>query len=95
LARADSRGFRVLETAACVLGTDDPALQLQLRDRDKVRFTKNGHDGTITIPRVTCEGMLEVTGPDAHRHALTSGISHAGAYGCGLLTFAKPALASR
>jgi CRISPR system Cascade subunit CasE len=39
--------------------------------------------------------MLEVTGPDALRHALTSGIGHARAYGCGLLTLAEPAPASR
>ena len=60
-----------------------------------MRFTTNGHDGTITIARVTYEGMLEVTGPDALRHALTSGIGHTRAYGCGLLTLAKPAPASR
>ena len=85
----------MLESSACLPGTDDPALQLQLRDRDKVRFTKNGNDGTITIVRVTYEGMLEVTGPDALRHALTSGIGHARAYGCGLLTLAEPAPATR
>jgi len=95
LGRADNAGFRVLESGTCIPGTDDPALQLQLRDRDKVRFTKNNHDGTITIARVTYDGMLEVTGPDALRHALTSGIGHARAYGCGLLTLAKSAPASR
>jgi hypothetical protein len=58
-------------------GTDDPALQLQLRDRGKLRFTKNGHNGTITIACVTYEGMLEVTGPDALRNALISGIGRA------------------
>jgi CRISPR system Cascade subunit CasE len=92
--RADSAGFRVLESGARMPGTHDPALQLQRRDRDKVRFTKNDHDGTITIVRVTYEGMLEVTGPDALRHTLTSGIGRARAYGCGLLTLAIPTPAS-
>jgi CRISPR system Cascade subunit CasE len=95
LARAENAGFRVAESGTCMPGTDDPALQLQLADRAKVRFTKNGHDGTITIARVTYEGMLEVTGPDALRHALTFGIGRARAYGCGLLTLAKPQAAIR
>jgi CRISPR system Cascade subunit CasE len=89
LTRADSAGFRILNSDACLPGTEEPALQIQLRARDKVRFTKKDHNSTITIARVTYEGMLEVTSPDALRHALTVGIGHARAYGCGLLTLAK------
>ena len=89
LAQAHRAGFRVLANSTHLPGTEEPALQLQLRDRGKISFTKKDHNGTITIARVTYEGMLEVTDPEALRGALTAGIGRARAYGCGLLTLAK------
>lgn len=44
--------------------------------------------GTVTLTTATFDGLLEVTDPDAFRAALTQGIGHAKAYGCGLLTIA-------
>lgn len=88
--QAGNAGFRVLNSGATLPGTDEPVLQLQLRDRTKIRFTKKNHDGAITIARVTYDGMLDVTDPDALRHTLTAGIGRARAYGCGLLTLARP-----
>lgn len=89
--RAGSAGFRILTNGLTAPGGDEPALQLHLRDRGKIRFTKNGTKDAVTIARVTYEGMLEVTNPDALRHALTVGLGRARAYGCGLLTLAAPA----
>ena len=89
LAQADNAGFRVLINDAHLPGTKEPALQLQLRDRDKIRFTKKNHPGVVTIGRVTYEGMLQVTDPDPLRQAMTQGIGRARAYGCGLLTLAN------
>jgi CRISPR system Cascade subunit CasE len=89
LAQADKTGFRVLTNDTHLPGTEEPALQLQLRDRDKIRFTKKSHPGLITIGRVTYEGLLQVTAPDPLRQAMTHGIGRARAYGCGLLTLAN------
>jgi CRISPR system Cascade subunit CasE len=44
--------------------------------------------GTVTLTTVTYDGVLDVTDADAFRQALTQGIGHAKAYGCGLLTLA-------
>ncbi|MDT0529167.1 type I-E CRISPR-associated protein Cas6/Cse3/CasE [Micromonospora sp. DSM 115977] len=44
--------------------------------------------GAVTLTTVTYDGILHVTDADAFRRALTSGIGHAKAYGCGLLTLA-------
>ena len=44
--------------------------------------------GTVTFTTVTYDGILQVTNADAFRQTLTSGIGHAKAYGCGLLTLA-------
>jgi CRISPR system Cascade subunit CasE len=44
--------------------------------------------GTVTLTTVTYDGVLDITDADAFRQALTQGIGHAKAYGCGLLTLA-------
>lgn len=44
--------------------------------------------GAVTLTTVMYDGILQVTDADALRQALTSGIGHAKAYGCGLLTLA-------
>lgn len=87
--QAGKAGFRILPATAHLPGTDEPALQLQLRDRGKNRFTKTGHQGPITIARVTYDGLLEVTDAAALRRALTTGLGRARAYGCGLLTLSR------
>jgi len=54
------------------------------------RQTQNFKRGThaVTLATVTYDGILDVTDPDAFRAVLVSGIGHAKAYGCGLLTLA-------
>ncbi len=42
----------------------------------------------VTLTTVTYDGILQITDADAFRRALTNGIGHAKAYGCGLLTLA-------
>lgn len=44
--------------------------------------------GTVTLATATYDGLLQVTDAAAFRRALVSGIGHAKAYGCGLLTIA-------
>ncbi|MGA3525483.1 type I-E CRISPR-associated protein Cas6/Cse3/CasE [Melissospora conviva] len=44
--------------------------------------------GTVTLATVTYDGILDITDVDAFRQAMTRGIGHAKAYGCGLLTLA-------
>ncbi|MEJ5255577.1 MAG: type I-E CRISPR-associated protein Cas6/Cse3/CasE [Acidimicrobiales bacterium] len=54
--------------------------------RERVSFTRDGDRVTLSV--VTYEGRLSVVDPDRLRAALTSGVGHARAYGCGLLTLA-------
>ncbi|WP_048378680.1 type I-E CRISPR-associated protein Cas6/Cse3/CasE [Corynebacterium renale] len=55
-------------------------------------FHKNRQDGTkgnpVRIVKARFAGTLEVTEPEALRHALTHGIGRARGYGCGLMTLA-------
>ena len=44
----------------------------------------------MTLALATFEGVLEVTDPDALRHGLVHGIGRGKAYGCGLMTLARP-----
>jgi CRISPR system Cascade subunit CasE len=59
---------------------------LRLHRRQTQTFTRGMHPVTLTT--VTYDGILQVTDADAFRRALTTGIGHAKAYGCGLLTLA-------
>lgn len=44
--------------------------------------------GTVTLTTATYDGVLRIGDADTFRRALTRGIGHAKAYGCGLLTLA-------
>ncbi|MGW4682594.1 type I-E CRISPR-associated protein Cas6/Cse3/CasE [Micromonospora taraxaci] len=55
--------------------------------RSQTQAFKRGM-GTVTLTTVTYDGILQITDADAFRRTLTSGIGHAKAYGCGLLTLA-------
>jgi len=86
--RAERAGFRLLP---CPMGesTDaDRAVDLSVVDRAVRRFRRQ--DRVVTISTATFEGSLEVTDVDAMRTTLTKGIGRAKAYGCGLLTLARP-----
>lgn len=58
-----------------------------VHNRRTWRFRRQ--DNTVTLTTATYEGRLEVTDPEALRHALTHGIGSAKGYGCGLLTLAR------
>lgn len=77
--RAARQGFVLAEQR-------DGRPNLALHRRQTQTFTR-GMD-RVTLASVTYDGVLEVTDADAFRRALTCGIGHAKAYGCGLLTLA-------
>jgi len=77
--RAARHGF-------AVAAQRDGQLNLSLRHRQTRTFKRGMH--VVTLTTVTYDGVLEVTDTDAFRRTLTSGIGHAKAYGCGLLTLA-------
>ncbi|MBX7267371.1 type I-E CRISPR-associated protein Cas6/Cse3/CasE [Micromonospora sp. Llam7] len=77
--RADRHGF-------AVASQQDGRPNLRLHRRQTQTF-KRGM-GTVTLTVATYDGILQVTEADAFRRALTGGIGHAKAYGCGLLTLA-------
>lgn len=81
LARAAGHGFAVAPQP-------DGEPNLALRHRRTLTFKRNM--ATVTLTTATYDGVLEVTDPDALRAALTGGIGPAKAYGCGLLTLARP-----
>ena len=64
----------------------DGQFNLRLHRRQTQTF-KRGM-GAVTLTAVTYDGILQVADVDAFRRALTGGIGHAKAYGCGLLTLA-------
>ena len=99
LDRVERLGFRVLTSAE--YGGDLPVLEDQDGQRvDGANLLINGvergiaefkHGGSrVTLALATFEGVLEVTDPDALRHGLVHGIGRGKAYGCGLMTLARP-----
>ncbi|GHJ47248.1 type I-E CRISPR-associated protein Cas6/Cse3/CasE [Catellatospora sp. TT07R-123] len=77
--RADRHGFTVA-------AQQDGQPNLRLHKRQTQTFTRGM--GTVTLVTATYDGILTVTDPTVFRQALTGGIGHAKAYGCGLLTIA-------
>lgn len=84
--RAVGLGFRIVPA---IVGADDGDPDLVVVDRDVRRFKRRR--STVTIATATFEGTAEVIDGDALRRCLTHGIGRAKAYGCGLLTLARPA----
>jgi CRISPR system Cascade subunit CasE len=60
----------------------------ELVERDVSRFERQRR--TVTLHMATFEGLLKVEDPILLREALSTGIGRAKAYGCGLLTLARP-----
>lgn len=77
--RGENAGFRLLDDAAVV-------------ERKRLRFhrakSSTSHPVSLSTARFT--GSLEVTDVEKLRNTLTVGIGRARAYGCGLLTLARP-----
>ncbi|GLZ09192.1 type I-E CRISPR-associated protein Cas6/Cse3/CasE [Actinomadura sp. NBRC 104412] len=89
LEQSAKRGFEVLPAATPHPLPTEQAHNLRLVDRHRIRFTRKA-GGTVTLNRVTFQGLLEVTDEVALRATLIYGIGRARAYGCGLLTLARP-----
>lgn len=81
LSRAERAGFQV---TAAESGEPD----LTVHRRQTYTFNRDGRRVTLRV--ATYDGQLEITNADALRTVLTSGLGHAKAYGCGLLTLARP-----
>lgn len=79
LARAPRCGFTVT-------AQQDGLPNMRLHHRQTLKFKRGAQPVTLTT--VTYDGILDITDGEAFRIALTSGIGHAKAYGCGLLTLA-------
>lgn len=79
--RAQRNGFEVLSNEAGVP-------RVVVSNSNKVTFSKGARGRSITLVRAQYDGVLKVTDADALRQALTCGIGHGKAFGCGLLTVA-------
>jgi CRISPR system Cascade subunit CasE len=75
-----------LETRAPKHGFALKNFELVNQDISKFRRLEE----TVTLHVATFEGTLRIEEPDLLREALISGIGRAKAYGCGLLTLARP-----
>lgn len=81
LTRVERSGFQV---TAAAYGDPD----VTVHSRQTYTFTRGGQRVTLRV--ATFDGMLEVTDSDKLRTTLVTGLGHAKAYGCGLLTLARP-----
>lgn len=63
-----------------------------LTERSESRFWKGrpGQSNRVTLATATFEGHLRVTDPQRFRESLVQGLGRGKAYGCGLLTIARP-----
>lgn len=89
LDRAERLGFRIAPSSA---SADAEGVRLEpdvaVVDRAVRRFDRQG--SRVTVATATFQGYLEVVDAVALRRSLTQGIGRAKAYGCGLMTLARP-----
>ena len=78
LRRAEGFGFEVCH--------HNDSVELLVRDRRVDKFNRGGR--TVTISKATYDGILRVVDAGRLREAMVTGIGHAKAYGCGLITLA-------
>lgn len=83
LKRTEQNGFTILPDSA-----GNPHAIVTGRDVLRFRRGTDGTGRTVTLTKVVIDGVLEVSDPNALRHALVTGIGPAKGYGCGLLTLA-------
>lgn len=92
LDRASQNGFELVPTADEGDGTSEGLLMVVRRERPV--FGRQRPNSTVrdrvTISRTVYEGVLRVTNPDELRYVLISGLGRSKAYGCGLMTLARP-----
>ncbi len=85
----DQERWLMQRSARCgftVAAQQDGRPNMRLHHRQTQSFQRGGQPVTLTT--VTYDGVLEVTDGNDFRTTLVSGIGHAKAYGCGLLTLA-------
>jgi len=92
LEKADRCGFRVTSTTHPSPEGDGlvHVPEVAVTARAAHTFDRKGASKPVTIGTARFDGRLEVIDPEALRRALVTGIGPAKAYGCGLLTLAKP-----
>ena len=99
LDRTEANGFSILPSRE--IGGDLPVLEDEAGERvDGANLVvdcvgrgieKFQHDGTyVTIQMATFQGVLEVCDPARLRACLVGGMGRSKAYGCGLMTLARP-----
>lgn len=79
VSRAQRNGFEVLANEVGIP-------KVIVSNSGKATFRKGARGKSITLVRAQYDGVLKVTDADALRRAMTCGIGHAKAFGCGLLT---------
>ncbi|MGA5701744.1 type I-E CRISPR-associated protein Cas6/Cse3/CasE [Peterkaempfera bronchialis] len=98
LARQEHGGFAILDRPAAQPGDLESAgYELLVHSQRELAFRKtdssSGKRLGVKLTRVTYDGRLRVTDPDALRRTLTAGLGKGKAYGCGLMTLAPVAVA--
>ncbi|WP_326557198.1 type I-E CRISPR-associated protein Cas6/Cse3/CasE [Micromonospora sp. NBC_01796] len=78
---------RVARHGFTLITQRDGLPNLRLHHRQTQTF-KRGM-AQVTLTTVTYDGILQISDANAFRQALTRGIGHAKAYGCGLITLAR------
>lgn len=98
LDRGIKNGFQIPQVSQASTSSPDRyshdelgyAFQVVRRSTLSFRRTKEARTATVTLSQATYAGVLTVTDTDCLRSALVNGIGPAKAYGCGLMTLAKP-----
>ncbi len=83
-------GGKPSEPAALEANLQDRAFQVIRRGTLSFHRNHEGKQGTVTLTQATYAGVLRVVNSDGLRSVLVNGLGPAKAYGCGLLTLAKP-----
>lgn len=84
--KSTGHGFTLLEA-------EDGSPSAVVTGREDLRFAKgSGARHLVTLRTARFEGQLRITDVDLMRETLRKGIGRARAYGCGMLTIARPAV---
>lgn len=79
-------GFAVQDGPEC----DGLILRRRSTDAFSRRDPEDGRRRQVTVSRAQFDGLLTVTDADRLRNALVAGMGRAKAYGCGLMSLARP-----
>ncbi len=80
--RGEQHGFSIA-------GQADGNPNLVIHQRQTRAFTRNRGERPVTLVTATYDGVLTIDKVEGFRTILTTGIGHAKAYGCGLITLAS------